>query len=388
VDLAPPPLDAAPAADPPPAPSAPPAGPPDRIIGGVAALLAARLDVDVLWVRIAFVLLALIGGIGLLLYAALWLTLVEGRRRPWARIAGGALLVVGVPLLLTAGGDYRVATGTIAVLTLLAGIAIALWQPRRTTPAPTAMTVSPTAAVPVTDLPTAPLPRRAPRPRRPPSILGRLALGVAVLTAAVGAFIDQANGGRLHPEQWLGASAIVCGLGLLAGAVVGHARWLVLPALLFAGAGFVAGEAARVGIHPDYVFGTKQLWVGADTVPTTHLKEHVLVGDVELDVYSRPSRPVTVDLGTAIGTVQIHVADDTTVEVRTRRADDVRVAGVRHAAGTFAVGPEGPPDVIVVVRVGQGHVDVVPYLRARFEPPTPPVPTTPPFPVGPTIPGG
>ena len=40
---------------------------------GVAALLADRLGVDALWVRIAFVLLALVGGIGVLVYGALWL---------------------------------------------------------------------------------------------------------------------------------------------------------------------------------------------------------------------------------------------------------------------------------------------------------------------------
>ncbi len=67
--------------------------------------------------------------------------------------------------------------------------------------------------------------------------------------AAAGALIDQANGGRLHPEQWLGAAAVVCGIGLLVGVVAGRARWLAIPAVLFAGAGFVAGEAARVGLH-------------------------------------------------------------------------------------------------------------------------------------------
>ncbi len=388
VDLAPPPLDAAPAAEPPPAPTAPLAAPPDRIIGGVAGLLATRLDVDVLWVRIGFMLLGLVGGIGLFFYAALWLVLVHGRQARWARLAGGALLVVGVPLLLTAGGDFRLATGTVAVLALLAGLAIALWQPRRAAPAPTVVAGSPAADTSVTDGPTTALPRRTLRPRPPLSILGRLTLGLAVLTAAAGAAIDQGNGARLHPEQWLGAAAIVCGIGLLAGAIVGHARLLVVPAVLFAGAGFVAGEAARIGLHPDDAFGTRQVSVGAGMVPTANVHEHVLVGDVALHVYSRPSQPVTVDLGTAVGTVRIDAADDTTVEVRTRPGDDVRVAGVRHAAGTFSVGPEGPPDVIVIARVGHGHVDIVQFPHARVEAPSPPLPTSPPLPVDPTIPGG
>ena len=76
-----------------------------------------------------------------------------------------------------------------------------------------------------------------------------------MLVAAVGALIDQANGGRLHPEQWLGAAAVVCGVGLVAGAFAGRALWLAVPAVLFAGTGFAAGEAARIGVHPTSIFG-------------------------------------------------------------------------------------------------------------------------------------
>jgi phage shock protein PspC (stress-responsive transcriptional regulator) len=362
VDLAPPPLDAAPA-DPPPAPAVPPDAPPCRIIGGVAALLAERLDVDVLWVRIGFVLLGLVGGIGLLLYAALWLALVEGHRWHWARLAGGVLLVAGLPLLLSRTGGYSFATGTTAVLALLAGLALALWQPRRAAGAPGRVAAPVAVAEPVGDKQMRPLPRRTTRPRRPPSILGRLALGIAVLTAAAGAAIDQANGGRLHPEQWLGAAAIVCGAGLLVGAFAGHARWLVVPAALFAGAGFVAGEAARIDLHPNAVFGAKHVWVGADLGAGAHLREHVLIGDLALDVTSAPPRPVTVDLGTAVGDVQVDTVGDATVEVRTRPGDDVQVDGVRHPAGTFTVGPAGAPDVVVVARVGHGRVEVVTYPK-------------------------
>jgi len=72
VDLAPPPADAAPTPAP---PTLEEPAPPERIVGGVAALLAERLDVDALWLRIGFVLLALVGGVGLVLYGALWLAI-------------------------------------------------------------------------------------------------------------------------------------------------------------------------------------------------------------------------------------------------------------------------------------------------------------------------
>ena len=127
VDLAPPPADA---------PTQPPPGgseghdETERLFGGVAALLADRLGVEALWVRIAFVLLALVGGIGLVVYGAMWLAFIIGADpdRRWARVAGGAVLVVGLPLVLTAGFDFF--SGPVAVLALLLGLAVALWQPR------------------------------------------------------------------------------------------------------------------------------------------------------------------------------------------------------------------------------------------------------------------
>src|SRR5436190_624267 len=78
----------------------------DRVLGGVAALIAARLGIDALWLRIAFVLLALVSGVGLLLYLGLWLVLVRGADHRTARIVGGVLLVGGLPFLLQRGGDH------------------------------------------------------------------------------------------------------------------------------------------------------------------------------------------------------------------------------------------------------------------------------------------
>jgi phage shock protein C len=49
----------------------------DRILGGVCSGLAADLHVDPLWIRIAFVLLALVQGIGVLLYVVLWVVMPE-----------------------------------------------------------------------------------------------------------------------------------------------------------------------------------------------------------------------------------------------------------------------------------------------------------------------
>jgi phage shock protein PspC (stress-responsive transcriptional regulator) len=361
VDLAPPQLDATPAPDPVPAT---PAGR-DRILGGVAAGLAERLDVDPLWIRIAFVLLALVSGIGVLLYAALWLAFVGGTDRRWLRLAGGALLVVGFPLLLS-NGVGRFHTGTIAVLGLLAGLALALWQPRRSpTPGrPPATAATATRPVEPHDLVGRPAaPRWVRPPRRPPSILGRLALGTAVLVAAVGALIDQANGGRLHPEQWLGAATIVCGAGLLVGTVVGRARWLAAPALLFAMTGFIAGEAAGIGLHPTEPTGTRYISIGFGNDARSSFREHVVFGDVEVQLQDTPDHQVFVDARTALGDVRIYTAADVTIEVQTPHGDDVRVDGINRGTGPVIVGPEGRSAVIVTAAVGHGDIEVHRYQR-------------------------
>ena len=49
----------------------------DRILGGVCSGLAEGLHVDPLWIRITFVLLALVQGIGVVLYVVLWIVMPD-----------------------------------------------------------------------------------------------------------------------------------------------------------------------------------------------------------------------------------------------------------------------------------------------------------------------
>jgi phage shock protein PspC (stress-responsive transcriptional regulator) len=49
----------------------------DRIVGGVCSGLAEGFHVEVLWVRLTFVVLTFINGVGLLLYVVLWVLMPE-----------------------------------------------------------------------------------------------------------------------------------------------------------------------------------------------------------------------------------------------------------------------------------------------------------------------
>ena len=164
------------------------------------------------------------------------------------------------------------------------------------------MAIWPPTAPPSTAVPAPP----APQPPRPPSILGRATLGLALVVAAFGALVDQANGGRMHPEQWLGAAAVVCGIGLLVGTVRGHARWLVVPAAAFAGAGALAAPVARLGIDLDDLAGDRDVFIGEGT-PGGPREEHVGFGTIDVDVAGVPDGPVTLDARVAIGEVRVDV---------------------------------------------------------------------------------
>ena len=331
----------------------------DGIITGLSAHLANRLGLDPLWIRLVFVVLALLGGLGVLVYAGLWLSLIvasEGSRS-WARPLGGAVIVAGVPLMIS-GATLNFWTGPFALIGLLAGLAFALWRPAPSgsgqsggsLPAPVTQTAS--GDVAVTTDPEGAVhgtprrrPMRTPRPRRELSILGRVTLGLAVITAAAGALIDELNGGRLHPEQWLGAAAIVCGLGLLVGTVRGSARWLIVPAVCLGLAGYGGGVLARAGIAADNFAGDRSVDV-YDGAPSRQGAETGF-GSVNVYIQQRPESQAVVDVNVGVGEINVSYPDDVTVEVRNDFGDiGVWADGERETDDVFRAGPAGEPDVI------------------------------------------
>lgn len=84
----------------------------DRVIGGVCSGLGRYLGVDPVLLRIAFVVLAIAGGGGIILYIVGWILIPEERpgeilgtvppssAETLRLVAGGALIAVGVLLLL------------------------------------------------------------------------------------------------------------------------------------------------------------------------------------------------------------------------------------------------------------------------------------------------
>ena len=360
--------------------------PDGAIISGLSADVAASLGLDALWVRLGFVFLALIGGIGIIAYAGLWLVLVAGASWRAARVAGGVVLLGVLPLVVL-NTDTAIVDGTLAVFILLVGLTLALWQSSDRPVAPDGAagwsaapsTAGSVGAVDADGSPATPddarirrsfidgRRERSQRDRVPPSPLGRATLGLAVLTAAVGALIDELNGGRLHPEQWLGAAAVVCGLGLAVGAFRGRGRWLIVPALVFAGAGYVGGVMARADIGLESFAGDRWVYVDGEGLYSNERQETGF-GTIQIQVDGAPPAPVDFTTRTGIGDVRMRVSDDVTVEFRTDIDSGRRlVNGESVSDATFTIGPDGPPDITLDTRIVRGDVEVFTYDRSEFE---------------------
>jgi len=212
---------------------------PDGKIAGVAAGIGHYAGVDPTIVRIAFVLLAFAGGIGILLYLVCWLVMPKGevsaradarRVDPWT-LAALAALVLGVGLLFGWHGfddSFQVALG----LALLGGGVWLLVRDRPSEEPAVPAPVSPSlpASAPVethvveTAAPAAPSSRRGPITA---GVLSLLSIGAALMIAgSLSGWIDASA------SIVLAAALVVVGAGLVLASVVGRAPWLFLVGIV------------------------------------------------------------------------------------------------------------------------------------------------------------
>jgi hypothetical protein len=333
----------------------------------VARDLGVRTGIDPLWFRLAFVGLSAFSGLGVVLYAGAW-ALLRGQRRgrvSWLSVLGVVVIVGGCIVLLgDVGTTYMESPWTIVLL--LAGATVALWQPRAATGQSGARVAAPEVGVPP------PAPAAARRRPQQPSSLGRVTLALALLVAAAGAVGYQIAGEGLHPERWLGAAAAVCGAGMLVGAWRGRALWLVVPGLLFAATGFVAGHAARAEID-DFEVGSRDFRTGSpvDALPAS---EHLVAGEISVTI-DDASPATRSDLRVGLGLIEIVVDDEVALEVRAHvHSGDIVVDGRERTNDgdplVLRFGPTEPPDVIInaTISVGDLRIDRDEVVRRRLVP--------------------
>ncbi len=255
----------------------------DRVLGGVAGGLAERYGVSALAVRIPFgaaglvvaflllrpwtglppgissvtympafqllrALVTFAAGLGVLGYGALWVLVPQegagtssaGRVRGRLPRATGVKTWLGTLALIAGatalGAELRMWSVDVVWAFLLIGVGVLLFRrdAERTNGAarlPVPAREPTTATVAAEPLERETVPVRAPRERSP---LGWLVLGIALLVVGIAAVAQNLGGLDLRIVRFPALGLLVLGIGLLIGAFVGRARWLVLPAMLVA----------------------------------------------------------------------------------------------------------------------------------------------------------
>jgi phage shock protein PspC (stress-responsive transcriptional regulator) len=242
------------------------------MIAGVAQGLANRFDLPVVLIRVVFALLVFAGGLGLALYAAGWFLIrsEDEAETPAARLFSGAsgtrswigIALVFVAILVLLDNFTFLSGGVVWAIGLLV-IGVLLYTgdlPRLVgksddkegvqqvttateTLAPVDTEALPPAGggVPPTPTPTPPILPPAPARPRESSYLGRITIGLMLVSLGILAILDNIPGIPIEPEprHYMALAVTVLGLGLMVGGFIGRARWLILlgvimvPTMLF-----------------------------------------------------------------------------------------------------------------------------------------------------------
>ena len=389
-------LETEPAPLPPPTPAATPphdhrwARSDDRIVLGVAAGLGRALAIDPLLIRIAFVVLGLFSGVGVLVYIAAFLLLADSPTSPppstVRRIAGIVAALAAMSWLFNGDADLP-DTGWVVAIGLF-GAAVALWRgqaPAATRSAPPVVEAQADTHADVQQDSTTTqwesLATNYPKQPRPPrSPLGLLTIGAATV---VGSLIWLLNENSQDRGVWaFGWATVVLGAGLLVGAFAGRARWLIVPAIATAIAALTASALSFAGVGLDYPSGDRSEFIGAGSTVADHYRTGV--GSFELIIADYP-QDLSTEVEVGIGNLTVVVPDDARVQV------DARVGiGAINALGSTSDGyrrtlsldnnTEGVPTITLKLRVGVGDIQV--RRGSFFDGPTitlpiPPLPSMP-----------
>jgi len=371
----------------------PPAGPPpaarpplrrsrtDRKVAGVAGGLGAYLGIDPVILRILFVVLAIFGGSGLLLYLVAWLLIPEEGaessevQRFVDRNGTAALVILGivVAVLLIASSQalrwWGFGSG-LWPLVVVAGVGLVVWNvlrqqaPPPAGTAPTVASAAPTVTSAAPTAPYAPAPATVAAPARQRSPLGLITMSLATLTAGVLVALDLADVITLPSVVLFAVLTAIVGLGLVVGSLVGRARWLVVPGVLLA---LVTAATASV---PTYASGQTGNTVWAPTsVASIATSYEWGAGDVTLDLTAVPPTgrtPVKAGLGAGTLTVVLpptaRALVNASVGVGSITMPDGSVSSGlgRHTEQTL-VGPSGPATsgtFVLDLNVGVGELKV------------------------------
>ena len=355
----------------------------DRVAAGVSGAVARRLGIDPILVRVGFVVLTLLGGIGVLAYGLGWLFLpqADGRIHAQSLLTGdvtsgavGAVItvIVGIggpaPPWAWGTGEFG-GGGFFGVLPLLLLVALLIIGARRGwfrgSAGPTApggvvaerVDLTKPGATPPPFVPVAEAPPRPPRrpQRRTAGAFGALlAAGLAVVGAGAVVAADNLDpiDADVQALAWATALAVlaVClAVVGLAGRRSGAIGALAVIALL----GTTVSSVVPVFFTSDQT--GQRSWMPDGGSDSYSYRLAAGEGVLDLTQLPPPSGPVDIRVDVGVGQLVVQVPDDLTVDV------DV-VHGIGDLAGVVegrnSIGPAGPTDVNLSLDVSVGSIVV------------------------------
>ena len=302
------------------------------MVAGVSLGLARYYDIDPVIFRIVFAVLAIFGGVGVVLYAIGWLLMpeegaprshveafVERHRRPG--VPGWIVAALVVVLLIWGASQLaRAHPGGIVGGAILVGLALLIAQAynhsraaRTTTAEPSAMAAA--GAVPASDTATvarpvaetAPLAEPVSRPR---SALGLLTVSAALLAVGFMTALGIAGVTDPRPADVVAVALAVVGVGLLVGTVLGRSWGLIpLGVLLIGLLAFARGIPTGVPWSSGH-----RVWT--PTVADLHPRYALGAGDARLDLTKLdPSASPSLSVRMGAGRLVVVVPTDVTVDL-------------------------------------------------------------------------
>ena len=370
----------------------------DRRVAGVSGGLGRHLDIHPLIVRVAFVVLTFFGGVGLLLYLALWLLLPEDGS-DWAtvkldrRSRTAALVIVGIialALLVSHGwwgdpGPFLFLVALLAVI--LVGTSLTRRDrrdvpPQGLTPGATPYAAGPeqpaqTTAYDATGGPTATYPAGYPAPSYAPSytqpeqprpvnprkkgpILFWFALGtMAVALGALG--VADLAGADIAPSAYPATALGLSAAFLLLGSFFGRAGGIILVGLVAASVTVGTTIADHWNPHSTTVIPTTSAAVQSEYTMD--------VGEIRLDLteirdpQALDGREITLDGN--VGHLEVRVPEGVTVVSESTISGVGGISAFGRDAGGFdtsltssRTAGVGAPHLTIVTDLHVGGIDV------------------------------
>jgi phage shock protein PspC (stress-responsive transcriptional regulator) len=395
-----------------------------RVFAGVCGGLGEHFGVNAWWFRWAFIILAFFGFAGIAIYIAAWLLIPDADSTE--SIAAGwfdnldmsdtgtlfGVILISVAALIIATNVFHI-SGAIIIAIGLGVVGFLLYRGdlrppvtinatvddddgpgpggpsapvdetlevidvetvTTTADSPSAGAAASVAATSVATKPPmaqkAPKPPKEKKPRPPKSMLGRLTMAVMLIALSTMALFELADIVHFEPYAYAAAAMGVVAVGLLVGAWIGRAYWLIIIGLLIAPVLFFSSLLPRVAdwsvgdpvylptsadeISESYDLGVGQLTVDLTQVSAAELSK---VGGVEASVgmgrlvVRLPSDVgATVNAEVGVGAVTGGQAFGSSV-VNTYEYSGVGVDQV------FTIGSP-PHDLLLNLEVGMGEISI------------------------------